>query len=104
MTNDLQDAINEVPTSDILVVAGDWNARTGPVDDATRQILGRFALGPRCANGERLVDLAAANHLVVSSTRFQHRRRTWKPGSPMMDARGTRSTTSSLGPDGQAQC
>ncbi len=52
---DLQDAINDVPTSIILVVAGDWNARNGPADDYTHQILGRFALGPRCANDECMV-------------------------------------------------
>ncbi len=77
---DLQDAVDETPASDILVVAGDWNARTGPADESTRHLLGRFALGNRCSNGERLVEFASANRLVVSSTRFQHRKRhleTW---------------------------
>ncbi len=35
---DLPDSINDLPTSDILVVAWDWNVRTGPADDSTRQI------------------------------------------------------------------
>ncbi len=41
--DNLQDAVQEVPTRDVLVVAGDWNARTGPVDENTRHTLGRYA-------------------------------------------------------------
>ncbi len=76
----LQDAVGRVPSGDMLIVAGDWNARPGPVDTATRHILGMFAVGTRCANGDRLVNFASANRLVVSSTRFQHPQRhlvTW---------------------------
>ncbi len=58
--NDLQDAVGRVPTGDMLIVAGDWNARPGPVDPATRHILGKFAVGTRCANGDRLVNFASA--------------------------------------------
>ncbi len=72
---DLQDAVDEIPARDILVVAGDWNARTGPADESTCHLLGRFALGNRCSNGERLVEFASTNRPVVSSTCFQHRRR-----------------------------
>ncbi len=64
----------------MLIVTGDWNPRTGPVDTATRHILGKFAVGTRCANGDRLVNFASSNCLVVSSTRFQHPQRhlvTW---------------------------
>ncbi len=31
----------------MLIVAGDWNARPGPVDMTTRHILEKFALGSR---------------------------------------------------------
>ncbi len=61
--DDLQDAVNRVPAGDILIVAGDWNARPGPADPATRHILGKFAVGTRCANGDRLVNFASANAL-----------------------------------------
>ncbi len=64
----------------MLIVAGDWNARPGPADPATRHILGKFAVGTRCANGDCLVNFASANRLVVFSTRFQHPQRhlvTW---------------------------
>ncbi len=64
----------------MLIVAGDWNARLGPVDPATQHILGKFAVFTRCANGDRLVNFDSANRFVVSSTRFQHPQRhlvTW---------------------------
>ncbi len=73
--DDLQDAVDRVPAGDMLIVAGDWNARPGPADPATRHILGKFAVGMRCANGDRLLHLASTNRLVVSSTRFQHPQR-----------------------------
>ncbi len=78
--DDLQDATGRVPAGDMLIVTGDWNSRPGPVDTATRHILGKFAVGMRCVNGDRLVNFASANRLVVSSTRFQHPQRhlvTW---------------------------
>ncbi len=33
--DDLQDAVGRVPAGNMLVIAGDWNARPGPVDAAT---------------------------------------------------------------------
>ncbi len=47
---DIQDAVDRVPAGDMLFVTGDWNARPGPVDMATRHILCKFAVGTRCAN------------------------------------------------------
>ncbi len=70
--DDLQDAVDRVPTGDMQIVAGEWNARLGPAELATRHSLFKFALGTRCANGGRLVNAASANHLVVSSISFQH--------------------------------
>ncbi len=67
---DLRNACNSVPAGNMLIVAGDWNARPGPVAMATWYILGKFAPGLRCTNGDSLVHFASANHLVVSSTRF----------------------------------
>ncbi len=33
--DDLQDAVGVVPAGNMVIVAGDWNARHGPVDAAT---------------------------------------------------------------------
>ncbi len=91
--DDLQDAIDSAASRDILIVAGDWNARPSPADVATRHILGNFVLGMRYANGVRLVNFAWATHFAVSSTRFKHPQHTLCHGPPETGAPGTRSTT-----------
>ncbi len=70
--DDLQDANDRFPAGDLRIIAGDWNAKPGPVHMATRHILDKFALGPMCANGDRLVNFASVNRYVVSSTRFKY--------------------------------
>ena len=76
----LQATIDRTPQRDLMLVAGDWNARTGPSDEFTQHIIGKYTIGQRCDNGDRLVNFAALNRLVVTNTRFQHPRRqliTW---------------------------
>ncbi len=70
-----------------------WNAGPGPVDTATRHILGKFAVGTRCADGDRLLNFAPANHLVVSSLASNTHNPTLRHGSQTTDALGTKSTT-----------
>jgi len=76
----LQTATSSVPNGDIIIIAGDWNARTGPGDNLARPILGKYALGTRCLNGERLLNFASSNRCIVTNTRFQlplHHLITW---------------------------
>ncbi len=70
--DEIQDIVGRVPTGEMLIVAGDWKARPGPMDKAARHILGKVSVGTRCANDDRLVNFASANRLMVSCTRFQH--------------------------------
>nr|VZI41908.1 unnamed protein product [Spirometra erinaceieuropaei] len=74
----LQALIERLPRRDLLIVAGDWNGRT--VGSTTSHLLGRFGLGSRCENGERLLNFADRNRLLVTNTCFQHRKKhllTW---------------------------
>ncbi len=48
--DDLQDVIDNDPLEDMMIFAGNWNARLGPTDMATRYILGKVVLGMGCAN------------------------------------------------------
>nr|VZI09395.1 unnamed protein product [Spirometra erinaceieuropaei] len=76
----LQVLVERLPCRDFLIVAGDWNGRTGPGDPTTSHLLGRFGLGFRCENGERLLNFADRNRLLVTNTCFQHRKKhllTW---------------------------
>nr|VZI25315.1 unnamed protein product [Spirometra erinaceieuropaei] len=76
----LQALVERLPRRDLLIVAGDWNGPTGPGDPTTSHLLGRFGLGSRCENGERLLSFADRNRLLVTNTCFQHRKKhllTW---------------------------
>ncbi|BHF59869.1 hypothetical protein SprV_0100283000 [Sparganum proliferum] len=50
----LQALVDRLPRRDLLIVAGDWNGRTGSGDLTTSHLLGRFGLGSRCENAEFL--------------------------------------------------
>nr|VZI26907.1 unnamed protein product [Spirometra erinaceieuropaei] len=75
----LQALVERLPRHDLLIVAGDWNGRAGPGDPTTSH-LGRYRLDSRCENGERLLNFADRNRLLVTNTCFQHRKKflpTW---------------------------
>ncbi|BHF57722.1 hypothetical protein SprV_0100066700 [Sparganum proliferum] len=46
----LEALVERLPRRDLLIVAGEWNGRTGPGGPTTSHLLGRFGLGPRCEN------------------------------------------------------
>nr|VZI37768.1 unnamed protein product [Spirometra erinaceieuropaei] len=54
----LQAFVERLPRRDLLIVTGDWNVPTGPGHSTNRHLLGRFGIGSRCENGERLWDFA----------------------------------------------
>jgi len=63
--NELQATVNKITANDMLVIAGDWNDRTGKADAQNRTSL-------VLANGDRRINFAFSNHLTVSNTKFQH--------------------------------
>ena len=71
---ELQDTIDKVPPTDLLVVLGDFNARVGVLDDRSdlwRDVLGRYGLPERNQAGEALLEVCAINELSIMNTWFQ---------------------------------
>ena len=71
---ELQDALDKIPESDILVVLGDFNARVGVLDqdsDLWRGILGRHGMIERKLAGHELLEFCAINNLSIMNTWFQ---------------------------------
>ena len=64
----LQTAVSKVPTSDMLIIAGDWNARAGANNATSRRYMGNFSVGDRCPNGNRMLDSAYTNRCVLLYT------------------------------------
>ena len=80
----LQAAVASVPSHDILVVQGDWNAKVGT--DAQRDW--KETCGPHCneitnSRGLRLLEFASTNQLCVANTYGTHKpSRKWTWHSP----------------------
>ncbi|XP_072014979.1 craniofacial development protein 2-like [Amphiura filiformis] len=79
----LQDVLDKIPSKDMLINLGDWNAKVGKSDIKSRSI-GKFGLGERNDRGDSLEEFCQANDLIVGNTLFQQhprRLRTWRsPG------------------------
>jgi hypothetical protein len=75
---------DKTPRNDALILLGDFNAKIGK-ERSNKRVAGRHTLHITFVNGEKLVQLAIAHNLEISSTKFQQHRRihkgTWKaPG------------------------
>ena len=77
----LQEVIDQTPKKDILVVQGDWNAKTG--EDASKSWKGtcdKYCNPETNERGWRLLEFASYNNLKVVNTSGPHkpsRRWTW---------------------------
>ena len=70
---ELQDVLDKVPSSDLLLLLGDFNARVGCSDtngELWRGIWGRYGIGAGNEAGDRLLEFCAVNQLTVMNTWF----------------------------------
>ena len=78
----LQKVKEKVPSRDIIVIAGDFNARVGRENDGIEKVMGRCGLKEKKnGNGERLIHFATINEMRIASTYYRHERQhlgTWK--------------------------
>ena len=78
---DLQDLLELTPRKYILFIIGDWNAKVGSQE--TPGVTGKFGLGIRNEEGQRLKEFCQENTLVIANTLFQqHKRRLYTWTSP----------------------
>ena len=69
----LQSAIKDIPASEVLYFLGDWNGHVGAAADGYEDVHGGHGFGKRNTYGERILDFAQANDLVVGNTLFLKR-------------------------------
>ena len=78
---DLQDLLELTPKTDILFIIGDWNAKVGSQE--IPGVTGKFGLGIKNEEGQRLTEFCQENTLVIANTLFQrHKRRFYTWTSP----------------------
>ena len=84
--DEIQTAIKNVKTDDILCVMGDLNAKVGK--ERTTDITSQYGLGTRNKRGERLIEFCQQHKLIVTNTYFkQHPRKVYTQKSPDGDTR-----------------
>ena len=70
----LQRLTDEIPSHDMILMLGDWNAKIGATQEGEDGVVGRHGLGDeRSENGVRFVSFCAANNLAIVSTMFPHK-------------------------------
>ena len=69
---DLQDLLELTPKNDVLFIIGDWNAKVGSQE--TPGVTGKFGLGVRNEEGQRLTEFCQENALVIGNTRSNNTR------------------------------
>lgn len=47
----LKSILNKIPTKNLAIIAGEFNARTGLGDKNTERTVDQFAIDDRCSNG-----------------------------------------------------
>lgn len=79
----LEEYIEGIPRTEIIVVAGDMNAHVGENCDGYEGVHGGMGFGRRNVEGERLLELAEAAEMIILNTLFKKRRNhliTYKSG------------------------
>jgi endonuclease/exonuclease/phosphatase family metal-dependent hydrolase len=81
--NSTEDALAKSPKKDIVILAGDWNAKVGSDNTDWKLVMGKYGFGDRNERGEHLLEFATAHNLYVCNTRFQQKpNRKWTWASP----------------------
>ena len=72
--DELQSAIDDTPSHDVLLVIGDLNATPESVNTDRESVLGKErGLRSTINNGEKLVEICLENNLIIGTSLFQHK-------------------------------
>ena len=69
----LQAICMAIPNSEVLFCLGDWNGHVGAAACGYEDVHGSHGYGTRNAEGERILEFALANDLLVGNTQFTKR-------------------------------
>ncbi|MES9950785.1 MAG: endonuclease/exonuclease/phosphatase family protein, partial [Candidatus Thiodiazotropha sp.] len=67
----LQSTMAKIPASEQLIVCGDWNGHIGSKSTGFEEVHGGQAIGKRNTEGERVLEFAFANELIVGNSWFK---------------------------------
>ena len=71
--SDLNNLINNIPKRKEILIAGDFNAKTGSSNKLYPENLGIYGKGLTNQNGEFLLNFCSRNNLCLTNTFFKHK-------------------------------
>ena len=78
---DLESVVTRISKREYLIVAGDFNAKTGKAWRDYPTVLGRYGKGEVNSNGKELLEFCDRQNLILTNTLFRHKmahRTTWE--------------------------
>jgi hypothetical protein len=69
----LETTLHQIRQSDIKIMMGDFNAKIGDDNLGVKHVMGRYGLGNRNENGERLIDLCVHYEMIIGGSLFPHK-------------------------------
>ncbi|CAH8650188.1 unnamed protein product [Schistosoma margrebowiei] len=79
----LSDLLRKARRSDVVIMAGDFNAQVGKLSEMERHLGGSYGVvAQRTDNGDRLLQLCSDNGLFFANTNFKYKEKhllTWRP-------------------------
>ena len=82
---ELESVLNTISNRDMVIITGDFNAKTGSEHRNYPENMGRYGKGMANTNGEHLLEFARRNNLILTNTTFKHKlthRTTWTGTKP----------------------
>lgn len=70
--SELESTMAKVPSRELLIILGDLNSKIGENAHQLSKCAGRFGLGKRNERGERLLQFASENDLLIANSLFEH--------------------------------
>ena len=69
----METTLDDIPKKDIVIIAGDWNAKVGRDNNGWERVMGNFGYGNKNDRGEQLLEFALEHHLMICNTKFQQK-------------------------------
>ena len=96
----LQDLLKLTPKKNVLSIIGDWDAKVG--NQEIHRISGKFGLGVKNKEGQRLTEFCQQSTLVIANTLFNNTREDFTHGHHQMVNTEIRFISFFIAEDGEA--